>query len=253
MTGEGSSDDDCGDDDDDDEDRGGYDGSLRPSHHLRLHIDDPQVTPTPELPFHIISPKIDEDPKSERIQTNSSQEARREEGQLNEVSETPDASQQEPFALAQESRLVPTTSYYQAIEKLDRSDLIALINELLKQNSARFDDFLAQRQAYVPTTFTPKRAKPGSPFKTTFSHAWNNQVERNLLTEAIDRSDKLLARFRAAIFDEDTTNLKPRIEQAVLEFEATGVPSKVHNRKPLTIADQDCAAIHRLCYQDQGF
>ncbi|KAF3049030.1 hypothetical protein E8E11_006848 [Didymella keratinophila] len=240
STSEGSSEDDCGEYDDDDENRSGYYCSSGPSNLLRYHVDDPQGASTSEILSYVFAPTIVGDPRPGSTQTNANQEARREEGQLNEVSEAP-ILQQEAIVFAQEPRLVPTTLHYRAIEQFDTADLIAPINELLKQNSARFNDFFSRRQAYLPTTFTPKRAKPGPPIKTTFSHAWYNQVELKLLTEAIKWLDKLLARFRAAVIHEDVTSLQPRIEQAVRDHEATGVPSKVRSGEPLTITDQKIA------------
>jgi hypothetical protein len=233
-----SSGDDCGDDDDDDQNSGGSDGSLGPSNHMRHHVDNPQDVPTPELPSYVFPPTILENSRPGGIQNSSHLEARREKGQLDEVSQAPGAFQQEAPAPAQQSRAVPTALHYRAIKQLNTAELVGLINEFLQQNAARFDAFLARRQAYVPTTFVPKRAKPGSPIKTTFSHTWDSQVELDLLTQAISWLDKLLAPFRTAILKEDQDSLKPRIEQAVREFEATGVPSRLRTGEQWSIADR---------------
>lgn len=146
---------------------------------------------------------------------------------------------------------MPTTIHHRAIERFVASERIAPINEFLRQNSAQFEDFLAREQAYIPTTFTLKRAKPGSTIKTTFSHAWDSQIELNLLTHAILWLDNLLAPFRMAIVQEDLNELKPSIEQSVREFEATEVSSKIRKGEPLSIADQKIVrrfsdSIHRI-------
>ncbi|KAJ4339776.1 hypothetical protein N0V87_002976 [Didymella glomerata] len=205
---------------------------------MRHHVDNPQDVPTPELPSYVFPPTILENSRPGGLQNSSHLEARREKGQLDEVSQAPGAFQQEAPAPAQQSRAVPTALHYRAIKQLNTAELVGLINEFLQQNAARFDAFLARRQAYVPTTFVPKRAKPGSPIKTTFSHTWDSQVELDLLTQAISWLDKLLAPFRTAILKEDQDSLKPRIEQAVREFEATGVPSRLRTGEQWSIADR---------------
>lgn len=153
-----------------------------------------------------------------------------------------EAVQQEAAAFAEESPRVPTAIHYQAAAQLSPNERIVLINEFLQQNSARINDFRARRRVY------PTSLGPGSGgVETTFSPAWDDHMELIFLTDAVIWLDTLLAPFRTAILAEDSSSLKPRIEQAVRDFEATEIPSRARTEEPLGIADRSIAQQFSEC------
>jgi hypothetical protein len=199
-----------------------------------------------EHPAHVSSPTtIDQerlsDPECRSIQPIQGDPCRgapQEERQLGVSSKASSELRFGVSTLAEEAIRVPTTTHYHAIKHIASAELIAPISEFLQQNSARTDDFLARRQVYqVETTLDTKH----KPIRTVFSPAWDNREELNFLTHAIVWLDELLATFRAAIVEEDLTNLKPYIEQTVREFEATGILSRACTEQSLSIKDREIA------------
>lgn len=126
--------------------------------------------------------------------------------------------------------------------RLSPNERIVQINKFLQQNSARINDFRARRRVY-PTSLEPDSGA----VETTFSPAWDNQVELSFLTDAVVWLDTLLASFRTAILAEDSSSLKPRIEQAVRDFEATGISSRARTEEPLDVADRPIAQQFSEC------
>lgn len=136
----------------------------------------------------------------------------------------------------EEQPRVPTAKHHQAIAQIAPRERLAPISEFLRQNSARIDDFRARRQVSLAT---PELDSKGT--ETTFCRAWDSQAELLFLTDAVLWLDVLLEPFRLQILIEDANRLKPRIEQAVRDFESTGIPSRVCTKQPLSVADRETA------------
>lgn len=226
-------------DNDGDNGSDGHSGSSGSLNHFTHHPNDSPDTPKRKLTSHIFSPALVKNPRPEIAQSGSHREVREEGGALGEALQAPSVLQEVPTTLAHESTLIPTKLHHQMFKHFEITELVAPINEFLRQNAARFDDFVARRQACIPMTIASQRTNLGSPIKTTFSHSWDNKAELDLLTQAILWLDNLLAPFRAAVTREDMTSLKPRIGQAVRQLEETGVPAKLITAEYLTIAEKE--------------